>query len=156
MPHIWIFKKCLFYYLVCILGSDSSAVAPSEQQNKYGATVAHDLIRRSGSDGSHSSNLTLATVTTEDEQYYRGYCSTRLILLFGGATVEEPDPHYGKKAMKRETWYNKLLPPSQNITICWLLLITFDHSSYLKNLWKYKNNYDILKIYTMIKHVITK
>jgi hypothetical protein len=36
------------------------------------------------------------------------------------------------------------------------LQITFDHSSYSKYLRKYKNNYDILKIYTMIKHVITK
>jgi hypothetical protein len=45
-------------------------------------------------------------------------------------------------------------PPSQNICTFWLLQVTFDHSSYLKYLWKYKNNYDILKIYTMIKYVI--
>jgi hypothetical protein len=32
----------------------------------------------------------------------------------------------------------------------------FDHSSYSKYLWKCKNNYDILKIYIMIKHVIVK
>jgi hypothetical protein len=37
-----------------------------------------------------------------------------------------------------------------------LLQITFNHLSYSKNLWKYKNNYGILKIYIMIKHVITK
>ena len=30
--------------------------------------------------------------------------------------------------------FNKILPPFQNIGICWLLLIMFDHSSYLKNL----------------------
>jgi hypothetical protein len=46
--------------------------------------------------------------------------------------------------------------PSQNICTFWLLLITSDHSSYSKYLRKYKNNYDILKIHTMIKHVITK
>jgi hypothetical protein len=49
-----------------------------------------------------------------------------------------------------------ILPPSQNIYIFWLLQITFDHSSYSKKLWKCKNNYDILKIYIMIKHVTVK
>jgi hypothetical protein len=41
-------------------------------------------------------------------------------------------------------------PPSQNICTFWLLQIIFDHSSYSKYLRKYKNNYDIFKIYTMI------
>jgi hypothetical protein len=49
-----------------------------------------------------------------------------------------------------------LLPPSQNIRTCWLLLVTFDCSSYSKNLWKYENNCDILKIYMMKKYVVTK
>jgi hypothetical protein len=34
-------------------------------------------------------------------------------------------------------------------------IVTFDHSFYSKNLYN-KNNYDILKIYMMIKHVIAK
>jgi hypothetical protein len=47
-------------------------------------------------------------------------------------------------------------PPSQNICTFWLLRFIFDHSSYLKNLWKCKNNYDILEIHMMINHVIAK
>jgi hypothetical protein len=47
-------------------------------------------------------------------------------------------------------------PPSQNICTFWLLQSTFDHSSYSKSLCKCKNNYDILKIYMMIKYVIAK
>jgi hypothetical protein len=31
----------------------------------------------------------------------------------------------------------EVLPPSQNNCTCWLLRFTFDHSSYLKKLWKY-------------------
>jgi hypothetical protein len=38
----------------------------------------------------------------------------------------------------------------------WLLHITFDHLSYSKNLWKCSNNYNILKIYIMIKYLIVK
>jgi hypothetical protein len=49
-----------------------------------------------------------------------------------------------------------ILSPSQNFYTLWLLQITFDHSSYSINLWKCKRNYDILKIYIMIKHVIVK
>jgi hypothetical protein len=37
-----------------------------------------------------------------------------------------------------------------------LLQNTFDNSSYSKKLWKCRNNYDILKTYIMIKHVIVK
>jgi hypothetical protein len=47
-------------------------------------------------------------------------------------------------------------PPSQNIYTVWLFQIIFDHSSFSKILGKCKNNYDRLKIYIMIKHVIVK
>jgi hypothetical protein len=49
-----------------------------------------------------------------------------------------------------------LLPPLWNIIILRFPWCTLEHSSYSKNLWKYKNNYDILKIYMIIKHVVTK
>jgi hypothetical protein len=55
----------------------------------------------------------------------------------------------------------QILPPSLNTSLNVIILrfpwCTFDHSSYSKKkLYKCKNNYDILKIYTMIKYVITK
>jgi hypothetical protein len=52
--------------------------------------------------------------------------------------------------------YNYVHPPSQNICTFWHLQSTFDHPSYWKSLCKCKNNYDILKIYMMIKYVIAK
>jgi hypothetical protein len=42
--------------------------------------------------------------------------------------------------------FSLLLPPSLNISILRFLCCTFDHSFYSKNLWKCRNNYDILKI----------
>jgi hypothetical protein len=37
----------------------------------------------------------------------------------------------------RELWGSGVHPPSQNNCTCWLLQFTFDHSSYLKKLYKY-------------------
>jgi hypothetical protein len=45
-----------------------------------------------------------------------------------------PAVHVVSVAWRTES---ELLPSSQNNCTCWLLLFTFDHSSYLKTLWKY-------------------
>jgi hypothetical protein len=49
----------------------------------------------------------------------------------------------------------ELLPLSQNIKSCWLLLITFDRSSYSKNLWKYYLIcYDMFYHHVYFKYII--
>jgi hypothetical protein len=48
-----------------------------------------------------------------------------------------------------------LLPLSLNISIRWLLLVVFNHSSYSKNLWKYYLFcYDMFYHYTYFKYFI--